>query len=1356
MAWLFISHSSADNEAALDLAERLRQRGFESLFLDFDPEAGIPAGRKWEDELYAQLRRADAVIFVDSERSVGSIWCAVEVSLARSVGKPVFPVVVAETPHLQILADTQRVDVRQQPELAVDRLVDSLRQAGLDPSDSFSWDARRSPFPGLHAFAPEDAAVFFGREREIERVVELLHPTLERGSGRFVAVVGPSGSGKSSLVNAGVLPRLARQPSDWTLLPRMVPGIQPLSRLARTLRSGFASAGETLAQDEIVERLERDPDALAGLVNELAELTDNTAILLVLDQTEELLTRASSTERKAFLRLVDHALHSDCPLWVLATVRSEFLTGVSSDVKIAEIIQDSVVIEPLSRPRLPDVIERPAQRGGIQFEPGLVQRMIEDTIGGDALPLLAYTLLQLYEHSSNGGTVTLSDYEAVGGVIGALRVRADGVLDELNRYGDGELVIPTLIKLATIEHEGEPTARRVRRSALTEGENRIIESFVAARLLKVEGDGEQATVEVAHEALLRQWAPLQKALESSRHSIQMRSEIERAARDWERSERDDSYLLRGARLLAAGSWLEDPASDVGPAERQFITTSQAFADRELRSAKRTAKRLRGLSLALGGFLLAAVLLAILAFTARHDADQAEATAQARQLASQAQAANDVGQASLFALEAHEASPNNEQARSAILQVGDSHQLGMPYATSAGQIDDVAWSRDGRTFAAVGANGGVGVWDAPSRREIARIPAPNPLVALRLVHHLGIVGATSTAVAFSPDGSMLAYAENVNYYNASGTLSDLATIHLWSVASHSALRVLTGHVGRINSLAFSPSGAQLASGSSDMTVRLWNLRGHGKPVVVLKGHKAPVNSVTFSSDGKLLASSSCDEGDTDTHADLGDHSILVFSTSGRGTRPEYRLNAPTPVCSVAFKPRSRTLAAGTDADTITFWDLATRKPVGLPLVGHTDVLNAIAFGPNGSMLASASRDHTVRLWDVADGRQIGPPLLHTGALESVAFNPSGTSLASAGADGVRVWSVSGPYPDQVLPAHADALSIAFSPDGKTLVWTDDNGHPKGGKLVAGTLNLWNVGAPATAVRSLPTPTANTNGLAFEPHTRTVVWAAAQNHGIWAWNLNGRDQPRELAAAPTKTTEIRRIAVSPDGRLLAYSDRTNAQYSTIRIWNLHRGTYLPPLSLGRTGELGALAFSPNGQLLASAGIDDGIVRIWNVNKHRQVESFRADPGGVFAIAFSPDGRTVASGAANGTIRFWDVETDHEVGSPLTEHTRAVYTVAFSPDGKTLASASSDSTVRLWDVETRQPLVTLAGHTGDVFGVAFSPNGATLASSADDGSVRLWGHFSLPLTIDRLCTYVNKRTAPAVWRQLDPSVPYRPVPC
>src|SRR4051812_4157340 len=234
MASVFVSHSSRDRAVTDRVVQRLRAAGFAALFVDVDPEHGIPAGRSWERELYSQLRKTDAVIFLASEASVASSWCLLEVGLARSLGRPVFPVRLRPGVELPLLADVQWIDLPD-AEGGLARLLGGLRSAGLDPADSFAWDPTRSPYPGLMPFAPEDAAVFFGRQAETHRLMELLTPTLQRGPGRFVAVIGPSGSGKSSLLHAGLLPRLARSPERWLVVPPLRPGGQPTTALAGCL-----------------------------------------------------------------------------------------------------------------------------------------------------------------------------------------------------------------------------------------------------------------------------------------------------------------------------------------------------------------------------------------------------------------------------------------------------------------------------------------------------------------------------------------------------------------------------------------------------------------------------------------------------------------------------------------------------------------------------------------------------------------------------------------------------------------------------------------------------------------------------------------------------------------------------------------------------------------------------------------------------------------------------------------------------------------------------------------------------------------------------------------------------------------
>src|ERR687894_351284 len=269
MASVFVSHSSRDRAVTERVVEGLRAAGFAALFVDFDPEHGIPPGRNWERELYAQLRTTDAVVFLASEASVASRWCSIEIGLARSLGRPVFPVRLQPGVAMPLLADVQWTDLTD-AEPGMTRLLAGLHSAGLDPADSFAWDPHRSPYPGLVPFAPEDAAVFFGRQSETHKLVELLTPTLQHGPGRLIAVVGPSGSGKSSLVHAGLLPRLARMPDRWVVVPPVRPGRQPTAALAGSLARAFAAHGRTRPADEVAAALARGPAGVGELAGHLA------------------------------------------------------------------------------------------------------------------------------------------------------------------------------------------------------------------------------------------------------------------------------------------------------------------------------------------------------------------------------------------------------------------------------------------------------------------------------------------------------------------------------------------------------------------------------------------------------------------------------------------------------------------------------------------------------------------------------------------------------------------------------------------------------------------------------------------------------------------------------------------------------------------------------------------------------------------------------------------------------------------------------------------------------------------------------------------------------------------------------
>jgi hypothetical protein len=601
MVALFISHSSADQAATRRIRDRLRAENVRGLFLDFDPDQGIPAGRNWEQELYAQVRKADAVVFLSSPASVASHWCFAEVALARLLRKPVFPMVTTAGVRHPLLGDTQHIDLIHDWEAGFAQLWEGLRRAGFDPRASFAWDPTRPPYPGLAPFAEEDAAVFFGREQETERLLELLQPGLH-GRGRFVAVVGPSGSGKSSLVRAGLVPRLARLQQRWLVVPRLVPGIQPTRQLARSLAMAFKDrgAGAPLTA-ELVRRLAGGASALVELVEGLRDTStgEPSSVLLIVDQAEELAT-LTEAERTTFLKLLHGAVHSTLGLWVLLTVRVEFLGLLLEQPAAGQLVDETLLVSPLDRSRMSAVIQRPAARSGLEFAPGLVDQLVQDAQGGDALPLLAFTLRQLAERAGPDGQITTEAYEANGGVVGALRAQADRTA-ALAEQEHAERVVPTLTRLATVASEGEPIRRRVARSTLTTAEDQIVQAFVDARLLVSSRDEQgEAVVEVAHEALLRQWPPLRQAIEARRDQLRVRADLERWVQDWDRGGRQDSYLIGGERLAAAQRWAAAHSQELPQlpgaseflaraASQQQITmhrASEALGNRALAELKR--------------------------------------------------------------------------------------------------------------------------------------------------------------------------------------------------------------------------------------------------------------------------------------------------------------------------------------------------------------------------------------------------------------------------------------------------------------------------------------------------------------------------------------------------------------------------------------------------------------------------------------------------------------------------------------------------------------------------------------------------------------------------------------------------
>jgi WD40 repeat protein/energy-coupling factor transporter ATP-binding protein EcfA2 len=1236
MASVFISHSSVDRAVAAWLMDQFRSAGFAALFVDFDPKQGIPAGRNWEREVYTQLRQADALIFLASEASVESRWCFAELTLARSLGRPVFPLRLQPGVQLPLVADVQWVDLSD-AESGLARLLGGLQVAGLDADDSFAWDPRRSPYPGLVPFETEDAAVFRGRRQETDRLLNLLTPTPLRGPGRFVAIVGPSGSGKSSLLHAGLLPRLARMSGRWLVLPPLRPGEHPNARLVGCLTRAFTAYGHPRPADQVAAMLDTGSAGLVQLASELADMGSNGAsrpsVLVVIDQAEELLTRTGAREQQSFLQLLTGALDEDSPVWVVATLRSEFLSNSPERSGLADAVDESLLIEPLSRDRLPEVIARPAQRAGLDYVPGLVERIVDETAGGDALPLLGYTLHELYEHVGRAGVITEAEYEAVGGVIGALERRADALDQKLRQRGLGDVVLPTLMRLASVSGQDQPTRRRVRRSAFDADQQVVVDAFVDASLLVSRADpadpAGEPVVEVAHEALLRQWPPLSGAIEADRGLLRLRSELERLAADWHRGHRDDSYLLRGERLAMIDDWAHQHPGELGATERQFVEASRALATRELEAARRSLRQSRALSGGLAVLLVAALVASGVALNSNREAQAQARLALSRQLAGAAErlvgTRPDV--AILAGLQSLSFARDDQPRPSAALMMGMGHvtHASRLLTGHTDAVRGVAFTSDGKLLATASADKAVRLWEVDTGT-----PHGAPLEG----------DAALTGVAFSPDGKLLA------------TASEDSTAQLWEVDTGKPRGApLEGHADALTGVAFSPDGKLLATSSADKTVRLWNV-ATGEPYgVPLEGHTDAVRGVAFSPDGRLLATASADK------------TVRLWDV-GTGEPHGPALNGHTDrVNGVAFSPDGDLLATAGEDSTARLWNVDSGEPQGPPLEGPTNGVRGVAFSPDGELLATASVESSATLWNVATGQPQGPPLAgHTNTMTGVTFNPDGTRLATASADGTaRLWEVAEKFSiSRALTGHTDTVyGVAFDPEGKLLATGSEDS----------TARLWDVGTFQPHGLPLRGHTEAVRGVAFSPNGKLLA-TASEDSTAQLWDVD-TGKPH---GAPLKghTDALTGVAFSPDGRLLA----TASSDTTVRLWDVDTGQQHGPPLIGHDEAVRGVAFSPDGDLLATASADH-TARLWDVDTGKlHGAPLTGHTSWVTGVAFSPDGGLLATSSSDDTVRLWTVKTRERHGVPLAGHTEVVIQVAFSPNGKLLATASRDFTARLWN--------------------------------------------------------------------------------
>ena len=1223
-----------------------------------------------------------------------------------------------------------------------------------------------NPYKGLRPFDEADAPDFFGREALVERLVARLSEDVD--GARFLGVVGPSGSGKSSLVNAGLVPALrggALPGSAAWFFVEMSPGARPFEELEGALRRIAVNPPGSL-----LEQLESDGRGFLAAV-ERALPPDASELLLVIDQFEELFTKAEDEEsRTRFMAsLVSAAMDPDSRIRIVITLRGDFYDRPLGYQVFGELLgARTQTVGPLSPQELERAVAGPAERVGLTPEPALLAEVVADAADRPgALPLLQFALTEVFERRRNG-RLTLADYHEVGGLGGALAGRAEH-LYETGDDGHRETVRQMFLHIVDVGDAVQGLRRRVRRSQLGAMEvdpsamALAIDEFESQRLLTFDRDPvtREPTVEVAHEALLRGWGRLTEWIETARDDVKTERRLAAEAAEWEEGGRDPSFLLRGSRLGQFEAWAAATNVALASGDREYLTASidlrererrleEAQRDQEASLKRRSVLRLRGLVAVLTVGALVAAGLALVAADRGRRAEREARVAMARELAAAAVANLDVDteRSMLLALQAVETTyrvdgtvlPEAEEVLHRALQA---HRL---VYTVPGYLGE--FSSDGSRLLVAGLDSGsADIYDAATGERLSTtIGAGSQSQAGR---------NQRLEVAFSADGGLFA------------TWSDSSSdIRLFKTATGEEVRRLSVPEGPLYDPQFSPDGRFIETGGPAQPLSeggccpqtyLFDLR-----TGALLNIKNEIGPIAFSPDGKRQLT-----------ADSWSPGAGVWEA---GYVHDVRAHDRRPLGQEAGVPLYR--LPGQRADVPIYEGLVgTRRLRGLTLLGHKGDVNGAAWSPHGARIATSSPDQ-LNVWDASTPKHyelkdpsnlllpeftVSPP---TGLFTSVAFGP-GSQMATGMSDGTTVvWKLSadGAKPILTLAGHEAAVVYAdFSPNGTRLITSSSDGtvkvwditpggggtewltlpgaggltySPDGSRLAIGSEDgAVHVYDAATGRESLVLKAhkGRVNALAFDPSGSLLASAGFTDGTARIWDADSGilratvdlsrflkpsiPPPRRCGLHPMGLKQVFDLAFSPDGELLTTGGWFGP--SSTLVWDsstgaLQRILVQGPDSQDQWGR--SVDFSPDGKLVAGEGRD--LVFVWAVQDGRLVA--RIGQQQVNALAFSPDGRRLITGSLEGDVDVWDASTGRELDA-LSGNLGQVLDISFSPDGTRVATSSTDGTVRLWDLRTGQQLLTLAsgvaGEVGDRSKFCFRRNrnaylgvGGKLAFSPD----------------------------------------------
>jgi WD40 repeat protein/energy-coupling factor transporter ATP-binding protein EcfA2 len=1143
--------------------------------------------------------------------------------------------------QVEILKNTQGAESRtareqrQQAIVEIDNLCDQVLEISFDALAALGKEPpeykAQCPFPGLSSFAQEQYHKFFFGRDELIRDLEK-----ELARDNFLAVIGTSGSGKSSVVLAGLIPKLKERERRLESV-RITPSNEPLKQL------------------EILLKVSQQRS------------------ILVVDQFEELFTLCEDKATRQ--EFIDKLFHLAERQKVVITMRADFLGECTFYPPLRKRIETrQKLVGPMEPAELITAMKMQADMGGLRFEAGLSHSILNDVQGEPgAMPLLQYALQELWKRR-RGRWLCDEEYQAIGKVQQAIAKTADDFYHSLPAQKQEQIqnIFLRLTRLDKNAIQGEQrrdTRQRVELEDLVPSGSNLAETKNLVQQLAGEGVRLVVTsrnettgkeeVEVAHEALIRYWPTLQEWLSQNRNDLQLRENINQAAQDWhQHKEKPDqnSYLIhQGGRLEDAKVLLEQPKFvHLNQEEAEYVFACLELRDRIRRQEKQRRYRL------LFAAVSSAFVFAGFAIFAGYQWRQAEAERiQALSISSEAKLEVDQLEALIGSLQAAKEVKqlwiSNTILRNEVM--GRLHKV-TSEVTEINRLEghtrsvtDVSFSPDGQLLASTGADGTVRLSDLHGKEVIK----------------FGVSKQRVRNIYFSPDGRLLATGgedgttklwdlkgnlikefpkqrEGVFNITFSGKSKTSATgygdgmVRLWNWEGK-LLKEFPAHTTSRNKkvwgLRFSPDGKTLATGSEDHTAKLWDLKG--KLLSEFKGHKGTVFAVAFSPDSQKLATASMDS--TVKLWDLKGKELTELSGHKDG------------VFSVNFSPDGQNVATGSKDGVVRYWDLNGK--LLKEFKGHLDAVRRVIFSPNGKLLATGGYDNTVRLWNLEYRQQLTDFKGHKGKVGSVSFSPDAEMLATAGADGtVRLWDYSSRDQLTEFKGHKGIIwKVIFSPNGKLLATSGEDG----------TARLWSLfGKQRTEFKGHK---GGVLGLNFSPDGKFLA-TSGKDGTARLWDLSGK-QLREFKG---HEGTVLSVSFSPDSKLLA----TAGMDGIVGLWNLS-GEKVREFTAHRDW-INSVIWSNDGQKLAT-GSSDRTIRLWDLSGHK-LKELKGHRGPVLRLRWSQDGKLLATAGGDSTARLWDV-SGQEV-AVFKSHQGEIKSVGFSLDGKLLATSGEDGTVKLWPVE------------------------------------------------------------------------------